>query len=64
MVKEQIVTPWKVSCDEETGVDYDKIINKFGCTPIDTELINQIESVSQMEAHSLIKRKLVFAHRD
>ena len=26
---DDIVTPWNVECQSETGVDYDKLISKF-----------------------------------
>ncbi|GAH21104.1 unnamed protein product, partial [marine sediment metagenome] len=36
---EQIVTPWKVT--SMSGIDYIKLIEKFGCEPIDGELIKR-----------------------
>lgn len=62
--KEQIVTPWEVSCNEETGVDYKKIIDHFGCAPIEENLIEKIKKETNSEVHELIRRKIVFAHRD
>ncbi|RVD90753.1 tryptophan-tRNA ligase [Tubulinosema ratisbonensis] len=61
---EQIVTPWEVSCNEETGVDYKKIINHFGCSPIEQNLLEEIKKQTNSELHELLRRKLVFAHRD
>ncbi len=59
MVKESrksfIVDPWSVSGD----VDYEKIIKKFGVTPL---RINDLPSVFQEEI--LFRRGTVFAHRD
>jgi len=57
---EAVVDPWNV-----TGVvDYDKLIERFGSTPIDEALIARFEKVTGKPAHHWIKRGLFFSHRD
>jgi len=57
-VKEE-VTPWTV-----TGtVDYSKLIDRFGCEPINEELIKKVERISKKPAHPWLKRGLFFSHR-
>jgi len=54
------VTPWEV-----TGVvDYDKLIEQFGCGRITPELIARMERVTGVKAHPLLARGCFFAHRD
>lgn len=61
MTEKDKVTPWNVS---ETALNYDKLIMEFGCKKIDDNLIERIEKVTGKPAHHLIRRGLVFAHRD
>ena len=28
------VTPWSIEAKDDTGIDYDKLIDKYGCFPI------------------------------
>ena len=48
----------------ETGIDYDKLIKKFGCQPIDQQLIDRLEKAIKKPAHHFIKRGIFFSHRD
>jgi len=61
---EDIVTPWDVIGLEETGIDYDKLIKRFGSSSIDDELIARLEKVSGKPVHHLIRRGIFFSHRD
>lgn len=55
-----VVTPWEV-----TGrVDYDKLIDQFGCQPIKQDLIQRFESLTGESAHVLLRRGIFFSHRD
>jgi len=62
--EEDIVDPWKVSSKSEKGVDYDKLVNDFGCSKIDQKLIERIGKVTGKKCHQLIKRGMFYAHRD
>lgn len=64
MDQDQIVTPWKVEGDKEKGIDYQRIIDKFGCQKIDEELLEKIRNATDTDANILFRRKIVFAHRD
>jgi len=59
---EQVVTPWEVEAGAG-GIDYDKLIEQFGCLPIDEQLIQRIERVTKKPAHPWLKRGLFFSHR-
>ncbi|VDP31384.1 unnamed protein product [Soboliphyme baturini] len=61
---EDIVTPWTVASSSATGVDYDKLIDRFGCKKISQELIDRIEKVTNRPCHHLLKRGMFFAHRE
>ena len=62
--KEDIVTPWEVEGADETGIDYDKLIKRFGSSKIDDELIQRLERISGKPVHHLIRRGIFFSHRD
>ncbi len=57
--EEFIVTPWKV----EGKVDYDKLIEKFGTTMIDDNLLQRIGRLAG-ELNHLLRRRIFFSHRD
>lgn len=60
----QSVTPWDVQGEEDRGIDYDKLIAQFGCSPIDQELIDRLERVTGHKAHRYLRRGYFFSHRD
>ena len=50
--------------DKDGGkIDYDKLINKFGCQRLDPSLINCIELLTSRSAHVFLHRGVFFAHR-
>eukprot|EP01128_Nolandella_sp_AFSM9_P009442 TRINITY_DN6041_c0_g1_i1.p1 TRINITY_DN6041_c0_g1~~TRINITY_DN6041_c0_g1_i1.p1 ORF type:complete len:413 (+),score=109.28 TRINITY_DN6041_c0_g1_i1:152-1390(+) len=57
------VTPWDVQGGDD-GVDYDKLIDQFGCKKIPDELIARLERVTGIPAHPWLKRGYFFSHRD
>nr|CDS26036.1 tryptophanyl tRNA synthetase [Hymenolepis microstoma] len=59
-----IVTPWDVKASSDSGVDYAKLIVRFGCSPIEPALIERFEKVTGKPVHHLIRRGIFFAHRD
>lgn len=68
-VKEQIITPFDVSGGvDETGkaiaIDYDKLIQTFGSKRIDQPLLERFEKLTGHKAHRLLRRGMVFSHRD
>lgn len=62
--KEDLVTPWDVEGAEDTGIDYEKLIKRFGSSPIDDELIAKLEKIAGRPVHHLIRRGIFFSHRD
>ena len=67
--KEQIVTPFDVSGGlDELGnpkaIDYDKLVDTFGSQRIDKLLLDRFEKVTGHKPHRMLRRGLVFSHRD
>ena len=67
--KEQIITPFDVSggVDEHgkvVAIDYDKIIDHFGSQRIDKSMLERFEKLTGKPPHRLLRRGLVFSHRD
>lgn len=58
------VTPWEVQSHSAKGVDYDKLIKRFGSSKIDDELIQRIEKITGKPVHHFLRRKMFFSHRD
>jgi len=63
-VPEDEVNPWEVKSGSDKGVDYDKLIVKFGSSRIDEETIQRFKAATGVEPHHFIKRGIFFSHRD
>ena len=50
--------------EADEGIDYDKLIRDFGCSPITPELIARVEALTGVRAHRFLRRGLFFSHRD
>ncbi|KAK5648478.1 hypothetical protein RI129_003370 [Pyrocoelia pectoralis] len=61
---EDIVDPWNVVSSSDKGIDYDKLITRFGSSHIDQELKDRFEKVTGKQVHHLLRRGIFFSHRD
>ncbi|CEF61908.1 Tryptophan--tRNA ligase, cytoplasmic [Strongyloides ratti] len=62
--EDDIVTPWEIASSSEKGVDYDKLIAKFGCRKLEKDHVTRIENLTGKKAHPMLRRGMFFAHRD
>ncbi|XP_019462109.1 PREDICTED: tryptophan--tRNA ligase, cytoplasmic [Lupinus angustifolius] len=62
--EEQIVNPWEVSAKDGGKIDYDKLIDRFGCQRLDQSLVERVERLTSRPAHVFLRRGVFFAHRD
>lgn len=64
---EQLITPWSVQGEvkdgADVGINYNKLINQFGCQPLSAEVIARFERLTGKKAHLLLRRGIFFAHR-
>ena len=63
-ITEDIVTGTEVVAASDKGIDYDKLVDKFGCTKMSQELIDKIEKLTGEKPHRFIRRGMFFCHRD
>ncbi|CAH0551840.1 unnamed protein product [Brassicogethes aeneus] len=61
---DDVVDPWNVVSNSEKGVDYEKLIKKFGSSKIDDELLSRFEKVTGKPVHHYLRRGIFFSHRD
>ncbi|XP_030627447.1 tryptophan--tRNA ligase, cytoplasmic [Chanos chanos] len=61
---EDQVDPWNVSTTSAKGVDYDKLIVRFGSSKIEKDVVDRIEKVTGQKAHRFLRRGIFFSHRD
>lgn len=61
---DDFVDPWNVVSNCATGVDYDKLICRFGSSKIDEKLLKEMERVTGKPVHHLLRRGIFFSHRD
>ncbi|TVU49937.1 hypothetical protein EJB05_01282 [Eragrostis curvula] len=61
--EEQVVNPWEVSAGKG-GIDYDKLVDQFGCQRIDAALVDRVARITAAPPHRFLRRGLFFAHRD
>lgn len=62
--KEDIVLGTHVEAADDKGIDYDKLVDKFGCSRMTPELLEQIERCTGKKAHRFLRRGMFFCHRD
>ncbi|KAL0297417.1 UNVERIFIED_CONTAM: Tryptophan--tRNA ligase, cytoplasmic [Sesamum radiatum] len=60
----QIVTPWEVAAEKGGKIDYDKLIDKFGCQRLDQSLVDRVAHLTGRPPHVFLRRGVFFAHRD
>lgn len=61
--EEQVVNPWEVSAKDGGKIDYDKLIDRFGCQRLGQSHIQRIERLTSRPAHVFLRRGVFFAHR-
>jgi len=61
---EDFVNPWTVTASSNKGIDYAKLIDKFGSSPINEEMVARFERVTGKPAHHFLKRGVFFSHRE
>ncbi|GMN25943.1 hypothetical protein TIFTF001_001135 [Ficus carica] len=61
---EQVVTPWQVAAKDSGKIDYDKLIDQFGCQRLDPSLIDRVHRLTSRPPHVFLRRGVFFAHRD
>ena len=61
---DDIVDPMRVECTTAAGVDYNKLILRFGSTRIDESILQRIERITGKPVHHLLRRGVFFSHRD
>lgn len=61
--EEQVVNPWEVSAKDGGKIDYDKLIDQFGCQRLDESLIDRVQRLTSRQPHVFLRRGVFFAHR-
>lgn len=63
-IDEDVVNIENVSTTSEKGIDYEKLLVKFGCFPLTAELKEKMEKLTNMKLHRFLRRGIFFCHRD
>merc|ERR1712029_1299819 len=61
---DDFVDPWNVSTTSDKGIDYQKLIKKFGSSSIDDALLERMVKISGKPVHHFLRRGVFFSHRD
>ncbi|XP_050529547.1 tryptophan--tRNA ligase, cytoplasmic isoform X2 [Daktulosphaira vitifoliae] len=62
--EDDFVDPWNVCSKSKKGIDYDKLINRFGSSKINDDLILRLEALAKKPVHHFLRRGIFFSHRD
>ncbi|XP_064489605.1 tryptophan--tRNA ligase, cytoplasmic-like [Ornithodoros turicata] len=62
--EEDVVTPWSVVSASNTGIDYEKLIVKFGSSKLTQDLVDRVESITGKKAHHFLRRGVFVSHRE
>ncbi|KAI3667151.1 hypothetical protein L6452_42199 [Arctium lappa] len=60
---EQVVNPWEVSAKGTGKIDYDKLIDQFGCQRLDNSFVDRVFRLTSRTPHMFLRRNVFFAHR-
>ena len=60
---DQVVNPWQVSAKDGGKIDYDKLIDKFGCQRLQQSLVDRVQRLTSRPPHVFLRRGVFFAHR-
>lgn len=60
---DQVVNPWQVSTKDGGKIDYDKLIDKFGCQRLQQSLVERVQRLTSRPPHVFLRRGVFFAHR-
>lgn len=63
-LSEDIVDPWNVQASSNKGIDYDKLIDRFGSSRIDDALLERFEKLTNQKPHHFMRRGIFFSHRE
>jgi len=58
------VSAFKILAASDKGIDYDKLIVKFGCTGVTDDIKAKIHALTGAKPHRFIRRDIFFCHRD
>jgi tryptophanyl-tRNA synthetase len=60
-----IVSHDKVETTNKNGINYQKVVQQFGCQLIDSNLLQKIKTVTKQDKlHPFLEKNIFFAHRD
>lgn len=59
-----VVNPNKFVNTTGKEIDYNKLIQHFGCSSVNQELKDRFEAVTKQKMHHMLRRDIFFAHRD
>ncbi|KAI3667150.1 hypothetical protein L6452_42198 [Arctium lappa] len=60
---EQVVNPWEVSAKGTGKIDYDKLIDQFGCQRLDKSFVDRVFRLTSRIPHMFLRRNAFFVHR-
>jgi tryptophanyl-tRNA synthetase len=61
--EEQVITPWDVQGTADEGINYIKIVQQFGSSLVDEDLLRRIEKSTGRPVHPWLRRGMFFSHR-
>ena len=59
-----VVNPYTMTSVSNKEIDYNKLTEKFGCSPMTEELVQRMEKLTGKPAHYFLKRGIFVSHRD
>ena len=62
--EEDIVTAFDIKAASDTGINYNKLIQNYGCFDITQAQLDKIELLTGKKAHRFLRRQIFFCQRD
>lgn len=61
---DDLVTGTEVHAVSDSGIDYDKLVERFGCTKLEKDTLDRFERLTGKKLHRFLRRGIFFCHRD
>lgn len=58
------MTAFTIQAATDKGIDYEKLLVKFGCSAANDDIKARIHHLTGMKPHRFIRRDIFFCHRD
>ena len=61
---EDVVTAFDIQAATDAGINYDKLVEQYGCFKLFDEHVEKLAELTGKKPHRFLRRRIFFCHRD